>query len=110
VHTLRERIDSQFPGLPYHALDAQVDTDPDEVAIGTMHLAKGLEFRAVAVMACEEDIVPLRERLAAAADEADLREAYDTEGHMLCVACTRARDRLLVTATKPPSEVLGDLS
>jgi len=28
-------------GLPHHELDALVDTDPDEVSIGTMHLARG---------------------------------------------------------------------
>jgi superfamily I DNA/RNA helicase len=27
------------------------------VSIGTMHLAKGLEFRAVAVMACDDEII-----------------------------------------------------
>lgn len=96
-------------GLPHHELDALVDTDPDEVSIGTMHLAKGLEFRAVAVMACDEDLVPLRARLDAATDESDLREVYDTERHLLYVACTRARDRLLVTGTVPPSEYLEDL-
>lgn len=96
-------------GLPHHELDALVDTDPDEVSIGTMHLAKGLEFRAVVVMACDEDVVPLRARLDAAADEADLREVYDTERHLLYVACTRARDRLLVSGTEPESEFLRDL-
>lgn len=96
-------------GLPHHELDAWVDTDPDEVSIGIMHLAKGLEFRAVAVMACDEDILPLRARLDAAADEADLREVYDTERQLLYVACTRARDRVLVTGIEPPSEFLGDL-
>ncbi len=96
-------------GLPHHELDALVDTDPNEVAIGAMHLAKGLEFRAVVVMACDEDVLPLRSRLDAAADEADLREVFDTERHLLYVACTRARDRLLVTAVEPASEFLGDL-
>ena len=95
--------------LPHHELDAWVDTEPDEVALGTMHLAKGLEFRAVVVMACDEDILPLRARLDAAADDADLREVYDTERHLLYVACTRARDRLLVTGTNPRSEFLDDL-
>ena len=60
-------------------------------------------------MACDEDILPLRARLDAAADEADLREVYDTERHLLYVACTRARDRLLVTGTDPRSEFLDDL-
>jgi len=45
----------------------------------------------VVVMACDEDSMPLRARLDAAADEADLREVYDTERHLLYVACTRAR-------------------
>lgn len=98
-------------GLPNHELDTQVDTDPDGVSIGTMHLAKGgLEFSAVAVMACDEDIVPLRDRLSAAVDESDLREVYDTERHLLYVACTRTRDRLLITGTEPPSEFLDDLA
>lgn len=96
--------------LPYHELDAMVDTDSDEVSAGTMHLAKGLEFRAVAVMACDEEILPLRARLDAAADEADLREVYETERRLLYVACTRARDRLLVTGTRPTSEYLQDFA
>lgn len=96
-------------GLPQYELDARVDTEPDAVAIGTMHLAKGLEFRAVAVMACDEDILPLRARLDAAADEADLREVYDTERQLLYVACTRARDRLLVSGVDAVSEFLHDM-
>ena len=31
----------------------------------------------------------------------DLQEVYDTERHLLYVACTRARDRLLVTERCP---------
>jgi len=62
----------------------------------------------VVVMACDEDSMPLRARLDAAADEADLREVYDTERHLLYVACTRARDRLLLTARSGASEFLDD--
>lgn len=97
-------------GLPWHVLDEQVETDSDEVCIGTMHLAKGLEFRCVAVMACDDEVVPLQERIDAVSDEADLKEVYDTERHLLYVACTRARDRLLVSGVEPVSEFLGDLS
>ena len=42
-------------------------------------------------------------------DEADLQEVYDTERHLLYVACTRARDHLLVTGVRPASEFLQDL-
>jgi ATP-dependent exoDNAse (exonuclease V) beta subunit len=43
------------------------------------------------------------------AADADLEEVYDTERHLLYVACTRARDHLLVTGVKPASEFLDDL-
>ena len=35
---------------------------PSHAALGTMHDAKGLEFKAVAVMARDDDIVPLASR------------------------------------------------
>ncbi len=80
------------------------------VSIGTIHLAKGLDFRAMAVMACDDEVVPLQERIETVGDEADLREVYDTERHLLYVACTRARDHLLVTGVEPASEFLDDLN
>jgi hypothetical protein len=36
--------------------------------------------------------------------DADLQDVYDTERHLLYVACTRARDHLLVTSVEPASE------
>jgi type III restriction enzyme len=42
-------------------------------------------------------------------DDADLKEVYDTERQLLYVACTRARDHLLVTSIDPGSEFLDDL-
>lgn len=42
------------------------------------------------------------------ADDADLEEAYNTERHLLYVACTRARDHLIVTGVSPESEFLAD--
>lgn len=74
-----------------------------------MQDAKGLEFRGVAVMACDEGVVPLAARIEALVDAADLETVYETERHLLYVACTRARDHLLVTAVSPGSEFLDDL-
>ncbi len=74
-----------------------------------MHLAKGLEFRAVVVMACDDEIILMLERIKAVADDTDLEEVYNTERHLLYVACTRARDHLLVTSVDPASEFLDDL-
>ncbi len=96
-------------GLPFKVLDDNVETTSGYVSIGTMHLAKGLEFRAVVVMACDDEVLPLQERIEAVADDTDLEEVYKTERHLLYVACTRARDHLLVTSAFPASEFLDDL-
>ena len=90
-------------------LDGRSDGATGAVAIATMHLAKGLEFRAVVVAACDDEIVPLQVRIESVADEADLEDVYETERHLLYVACTRARDWLLVTGVALGSEFLGDL-
>jgi superfamily I DNA/RNA helicase len=60
-------------------------------------------------MACDEGILPLDERVADAADEAELDDIYETERRLLYVACTRARERLLVTGVQPASEYVADL-
>ena len=96
-------------GLAFQVLDEHVETTSGKVSISTMHLAKGLEFRAVVVMACDDDVIPLQERIETVADDSDLQEVYDTERHLLYVACTRARDHLLVTSGDVASEFLDDL-
>lgn len=96
-------------GLPFKVLDEHGETASGHVSIITMHLAKGLEFRAVVVMACDDEVIPLQERIETVGDDADLQEVYDTERHLLYVACTRARDQLLVSAVEPASEFLDDL-
>lgn len=95
--------------LPFKVLDERMETTSGYVSISTMHLAKGLEFRAVVVMACDDEVIPSQERIETVADNADLEEVYDTERHLLYVACTRARDRLLVTSAELASEFLDDL-
>ncbi len=97
-------------GLAFKVLDEHVETASGHVSIGTMHLAKGLEFRAVVVMACDDEIIPLQERIETVGDDADLQEVYDTERHLLYVACTRARDHLLVCGVQPVSEFLDDFA
>jgi superfamily I DNA/RNA helicase/mRNA-degrading endonuclease RelE of RelBE toxin-antitoxin system len=95
--------------LPYRVLDEKVETTAGFASISTMHLAKGLEFRAVVVMACDDEIMPLQSRIESVADSADLEEVYSTERHLLYVACTRARDHLLMTSVEPGSEFLEDM-
>ena len=96
-------------GLSASELIGGGETQTGQAALGTMHLAKGLEFRAVAVAACDDEVIPLQSRIGAVADTADLEDVYNTERHLLYVACTRARDHLLVTGVAPGSEFLDDL-
>ena len=96
-------------GFSFQVLDERVEKNSDCVSISTMHLAKGLEFRAVAVMACDDEVIPLQERIETVADDADLEEVYNTERHLLYVACTRARDHLMISGVSPASEFLNDL-
>jgi superfamily I DNA/RNA helicase len=83
---------------------------PGKISLATMHMAKGLEFRAVAVMACDHDIIPSEKRLLEAGDESALKEIYATERHLLYVASTRARELLSVSGVYPISEFLEDLA
>ena len=105
----RAKAAVQDAGMPFNVLDEHVEMINDHISISTMHLAKGLEFRAVVVMACDDEIIPLQERIETVGDAADLEEVYSTERHLLYVACTRARDHLLITSVEPASEFLDDL-
>jgi superfamily I DNA/RNA helicase len=96
-------------GLSQRVLDDRVDVRPGSVSIATMHLAKGLEFRGVAVMACDDEVLPLQSRIESVGDDGDLQEVYNTERYLLYVACTRARDQLWVSAVEPASEFLSDI-
>ena len=106
----RAREALKAAGLAFKVLDDRVETTTGCGSLGTMHLAKGLEFRAVVVMACDDEVIPSQVRIDEVGDEADLKDVYDTERQLLYVACTRARDFLLVTGVEPASEFLDDLS
>lgn len=43
-------------------------------------------------MAFDDDIIPLEEHICTTGDHADLEDLHNTERHLICVACTRARD------------------
>ncbi len=73
-----------------------------------MSLAKGPGFRAVVIMACDDGILLLNDRIADAADGAELDDIYDTERRLLYVACTR--EHLLLTGIIPISECRADFS
>jgi superfamily I DNA/RNA helicase len=105
----RARAVVRAAGQEVFELSERGDDPANQVSIGTMHLAKGLEFKAVAVMACDDEVLPLQARIESVADEVDLDDVYETERQLLYVACTRARDRLLVSGVQPGSEFLNDM-
>jgi superfamily I DNA/RNA helicase len=96
--------------LPYAILGDEMDIPKDMVIIAVMHLAKGLEFCAVAVMACDSEVIPSQQRIEDMGEDADLEDVYNTERQLLYVAWTRARDYLLISGIKPVSEFLDDLT
>lgn len=103
----RARAAIDAAGLKHQDMQSTNSRD-GAVKVGTMHLAKGLEFRAVVVAGCDDEVIPLQSRIEEVGDASDLEEVYNTERHLLYVACTRARDFLLVTGVDPASEFLDD--
>ena len=76
-------------------LGVEVDLyDPraERVSLLTLHAAKGLEFRVVIIVGCEDGLLPHRFG-SEAADEADVAE----ERRLFFVGLTRARERLILT-------------
>lgn len=104
----RARKAADHAGVAINGLPGSVRS-AGKLNLMTMHLAKGLEYRSVAVIACDDEILPLQERIESVTDDADLEEVYNTERHLLYVACTRARDALMVSGVEPASEFLDDL-
>jgi hypothetical protein len=104
----RARAIAESAKLPFHSLAASVGAS-DRALIGTMHLAKGLEYKAVLVVACDQGVLPLDTRIADVADEYELDEIIATERQLFYVAVTRARDYLFVSGVSPGSEFIADL-
>jgi mRNA-degrading endonuclease RelE of RelBE toxin-antitoxin system len=83
--------------------DAAPDDEPG-VRVMTMHRAKGLEFRAIAVVGTNDDTIPYAQAIPE--DETDARSFIEQDRCLLYVACSRARERLAVSWTGTPSRFL----
>jgi hypothetical protein len=105
---LKERVEAACSraGVPCRELSDESPVSEDAISIGTMHRAKGLEFKAVIVLGCEEKLLPMRALLDRLSDPADRDAFIEQEKHLLYVACTRARERLVVTHSGPKSRFL----
>ncbi|MGW9565164.1 UvrD-helicase domain-containing protein [Prescottella equi] len=96
-------------GVPVRSL-AKNKSDSDSVAVGTMHAMKGLEFRCVAVAGVSARQVPAAAAVTAVEDDAQTHDRdMQRERCVLFVACTRAREDLLITWSEEPSPFLVPL-
>lgn len=68
----RARAAVEQARLVFKVLDEHVETTSGYVSISTMHLAKGLEFRAVVVMACDDEVIPSQEKIETVADRREV--------------------------------------
>jgi DNA helicase II / ATP-dependent DNA helicase PcrA len=68
------------------------DPRADAVALMTLHMAKGLEFKVVFIAGCDEGLIPF----ALIRDDADIEE----ERRLFYVGMTRAKDELLLLCAR----------
>ena len=66
--------------IPYKVLDDNVETTTGKGSISTCDLANGLEFRTVVLMACDDEIIPLQERIETVADDGISRRSATQNG------------------------------
>lgn len=107
----RARAAVNAADVDWRELGSKDESGKGQISISTMHLAKGFEYRAVIVMACDRDAIPLQERVEemSVSEEVDMEEVYASERQLLYVAATRARDQLFFTGMQPGSEFLKPL-
>jgi superfamily I DNA/RNA helicase len=96
-------------GVKGQLLNDDDPADEDHVSLGTMHRAKGLEFKAVAVVGCDAGLLPLRSVVDGFTDPVERDSFVEQERNLLYVALTRAREQVIVTHASRPSALLEKL-
>jgi hypothetical protein len=96
-------------GIPHFRLSKEEEPASSAVSLGTMHRAKGLEFKVVFVIDASDDQLPLAKALTEASDDQLREDILARERQLLYVSATRARDELFVCYTGEPSRFLKDL-
>lgn len=103
VEPIKERLSTS--NIEWTDLSSQ--SKSRHVQIGTMHSCKGLEFARLVVAGVNRDSVPLPWAVTPEAlDEHQYELDMQREHCLLYVACTRARDELVVTSSGQPSKLL----
>ncbi|GGJ55345.1 3'-5' exonuclease [Deinococcus roseus] len=94
-------------GLEVFDLKQQGNVPRNRLPAGSLHRAKGLEFRAVVIASAGKNHLPLPVAMKEAQDEADRNRIRDLERQLLYVGITRAREQLLITHTGQVSPFLS---
>jgi len=92
-------------GHHYHVL-TQTEGPAPAINLGTMHRAKGFEFKVVFVVDVSDDQVPQRSAYQRIADPQAREETIERERHVLYVSITRARDEVYLSWVGEPSRFL----
>jgi superfamily I DNA/RNA helicase len=95
-HMLREEV-LQERGIQARKLQRDTPPVPHELNYGTAHNAKGLEFRAVAVVRVTATYFPHYSAIKDITDTAERKAKEDQERQLLYTVCTRARERLYIS-------------
>ena len=88
--------------IPAEKMGTHFTLTRDGVSCGTMHRAKGLEFRVVFLVGVSEGLIPPQSRIQKAKDPLAREQMEREERSLLYVAATRARDKLFVTSSGTP--------
>ncbi len=105
---LLDQIESRLKKakIPYYRLSKEGFPDEPAVNLGTMHRAKGLEFKVVFVIDVDDETLPLSGPLNKKTDEQLRDDFIEQERQLLYVSVTRARDVVFVTWVGEPSRFL----
>ena len=90
-------------------LDATANFLQGEIGLATVRRIKGLEYRSVAIIGCDEDHFPSANAMKDLGDGADFDSFFTLEKNSLYVAMTRARDNLLITGVNPGSPFIQEI-
>ncbi|MCA9071700.1 MAG: ATP-binding domain-containing protein, partial [Planctomycetaceae bacterium] len=97
-------------GIASHFLSRDEERVPeDAISTGTMHRAKGLEFKVVFAIDCSDAVLPHPKALAQADWPEDTEDALARERQLLYVTLTRARDEAYISWTGDGSRFLEAL-
>lgn len=108
LESLRNCLDGH--GIASHLLSRDEETEPENaVSLGTMHRAKGLEFKVVFAVDCSLGMLPHEKAMSQAEEADDTPAAMARERQLLYVTLTRARDEAYITWTGKPSPFLDGL-